>query len=230
MSLRLDAEGRRSAIIEAALPLFARKGFAATTTKEIAAAARVSEGLIFKHFPSKAALYEAILLSGCESEPELEELSARPPSTKTLVCLVRGMVHFYIVEVPADPSGKKARHRLLLSSLLEDGEFARLSYRWLREVVQPIFLASLRSAHEAGDVVAAPLAPETCFLFAEHLGSMLASLRLPEGSPITDPARSPEALVLDATRFILRGIGLKESAIAAYLAADNICSEMGKTT
>ncbi|PYM09743.1 MAG: hypothetical protein DME18_17505 [Verrucomicrobia bacterium] len=50
---RLSAEERREAIVKAALPLFARKGFANTTTRELADAAGVSEALIYKHFPSK---------------------------------------------------------------------------------------------------------------------------------------------------------------------------------
>jgi len=58
---RLDFEGRRKAIVGAAMPLFARHGFAGTTTKEIAKAAGVSEALVFQHFPSKAALYQEIL-------------------------------------------------------------------------------------------------------------------------------------------------------------------------
>jgi AcrR family transcriptional regulator len=41
--------------------LFAEKGFSGTKTREIAERAGVSEGLIFKHFPSKEDLYAAIL-------------------------------------------------------------------------------------------------------------------------------------------------------------------------
>jgi AcrR family transcriptional regulator len=227
MSPRLDAEERRAAIIEAALPLFARKGFAATTTKQIAAAAGVSEGLIFKHFPSKAAIYEAILCSGCEAEPELERLAAREPSTATLVCLVTGMTRFFLVDLPADPAGTKARHRLMLASLLEDGEFARLAYGWLRQTVQPIFLAALAAAEAAGDVAAAPAAPASRFLFAEHLVSMLASLRLPAGPAVSGQATDAETLVREASWFILRGCGVKDAVIAAHLGSRAETSAMG---
>ncbi|HEX3499191.1 MAG TPA: helix-turn-helix domain-containing protein, partial [Stellaceae bacterium] len=44
-TIRLDNQGRRRGIVDAAVPLFARKGFAGTTTKEIAEAAPVSEAL-----------------------------------------------------------------------------------------------------------------------------------------------------------------------------------------
>ena len=58
---RLPAEDRRRQLLEAALNLFAVKGFEGTTTKEIAAAAGVTEAIIFRHFPTKQALYDAVL-------------------------------------------------------------------------------------------------------------------------------------------------------------------------
>jgi AcrR family transcriptional regulator len=48
----MKAESRTS-ILNAALELFAKKGFSATTTDEIARKAKVSKGLIFSHFSSK---------------------------------------------------------------------------------------------------------------------------------------------------------------------------------
>jgi AcrR family transcriptional regulator len=51
----------RSAIITAALELFAKKGFSATTTEQIAKKAKVSKGLIFAHFPTKQELLLAII-------------------------------------------------------------------------------------------------------------------------------------------------------------------------
>ena len=49
-------ERTRREIYEAAMDLFARKGFAAVTIAEIAEAADVGRGTFFLHFPSKAAL------------------------------------------------------------------------------------------------------------------------------------------------------------------------------
>jgi len=50
---RLGAEERREMIARAALTLFAERGYERTTTKEIARAAGISEGTIFKYFPTK---------------------------------------------------------------------------------------------------------------------------------------------------------------------------------
>src|SRR5262244_2632649 len=80
-AIRLDGDERRKAIVLAAVPLFARKGFAGTTTKELAEAAGISEALLFRHFPSKKHLYGEILRLGCEGDPALERLAALPGST-----------------------------------------------------------------------------------------------------------------------------------------------------
>src|SRR5260221_7603210 len=99
--LRLDNEDRRRGIVEAAVPLFARKGFAGTTTKEIAEAAQVSEALVFKHFPSKVALYEEIMRLGCEGDPALEHIAALEPSTRTLINMVHGMLRHFVLGATA---------------------------------------------------------------------------------------------------------------------------------
>jgi TetR/AcrR family transcriptional regulator len=64
---RMNAGDRRRQLLDAALELFSRKGFGGTTTKEIATAAGVTEAIIFRHFPSKQALYTAVLDSKTES-------------------------------------------------------------------------------------------------------------------------------------------------------------------
>src|SRR6185437_7713277 len=60
---RMQASDRRTQILEVALNVFSKKGFNGATTKEIAAAAGVTEAIIFRHFPTKQALYQAVLES-----------------------------------------------------------------------------------------------------------------------------------------------------------------------
>lgn len=48
-------------IIQASIRLFSRQGFAGTTTKQIAAQAKVNEGTIYRHFKTKENLIEAVL-------------------------------------------------------------------------------------------------------------------------------------------------------------------------
>jgi AcrR family transcriptional regulator len=56
-----DRAGKKQALIIAALKLFANKGYEATTTREIAAAAGCAEGLIHRYFDGKAGLLPALL-------------------------------------------------------------------------------------------------------------------------------------------------------------------------
>src|SRR5260370_9262439 len=102
-TLRMTSDLRRQLILGAAKRCFARNGLAGTTTKRVAAAEAISEGLLFKHFPSKAALYAEILAEECEADPDLVHLLGQEPSTATLVELVEGMVgHFMqIADAPA---------------------------------------------------------------------------------------------------------------------------------
>ena len=50
----------REAILSASLELFAKHGYSATTTEEIAKKARISKGLIFTHFSTKQDILFAI--------------------------------------------------------------------------------------------------------------------------------------------------------------------------
>jgi len=64
---RMSGDERRSQILRIAIKLFSQKGFSATTTKEIARLAGVSEAMVFRHFATKSELYHAILdFKSCE--------------------------------------------------------------------------------------------------------------------------------------------------------------------
>jgi AcrR family transcriptional regulator len=96
-TFRLTSDLRREQILEAAKRCFALYGYAGTTTKGVAQAAGISEGLLFKHFPTKAVLYAEILAEACEADPELLRLRELKPSTETLVILIREMVAHFTV-------------------------------------------------------------------------------------------------------------------------------------
>lgn len=58
---RRSSEDVLGLIREAALQLFAERGYAGATTQEIARKADVSETLLFRHFGGKANLYDAVV-------------------------------------------------------------------------------------------------------------------------------------------------------------------------
>ncbi len=55
---------KQEKILNAALELFAKEGYRATSTSKIAKKAGVSEGLIFRHYVNKEVLLKAILQQG----------------------------------------------------------------------------------------------------------------------------------------------------------------------
>ena len=61
---------KQEAILDIALELFSSEGYAATSTSRIARKAKVSEGLIFRHFNNKQGLLDALLK---EADVRMEE-------------------------------------------------------------------------------------------------------------------------------------------------------------
>ena len=205
---------RRELILGAAKRCFARNGFAGTTTKSVAAAASISEGLLFKHFPTKSALYAEILAEECQADPALHKLLGLPPSTQTLVELIRGMVEHFL-EVSSHPEQEEAqRLRLMMISHLDDGEFARLLFEKVSVMIGQAFKASLAQAVAAGDATQVGREPLNLFWFAHHTVLMAALSRLPT-TPCLSYANAPD-LDRQLCEFILRGIGLNDRAIERY--------------
>ena len=213
---KLSSEERRAAIVKAVRRLFAEKGFDGTTTRELAAAAGVSEALLFKHFPNKEALYEAMQLSCLNEEDRdrYERLTALEPSASTLVLMVHFVVSLKLKFRPADDE-LAVTHRLMFRSLTEDGDFARHLLACLAECWVPKVEECLKAAAAAGEAVRGPVSPTAAAWFTHHLAvaAMLFSLPRP---PVVDFGVPRDKLVEQAVWFALRGAGLTEEAIKRY--------------
>jgi AcrR family transcriptional regulator len=214
-SLRMTSDLRRQLILGAARRCFARNGFAGTTTRSVAAAAAISEALLFKHFPSKAALYAEILAEECEADPNLAHLLGQEPSTAALVELIRNMVRYFVETVRGPDEQEAQRLRLMITSHLEDGEFARLLYAKVGKLIGPMFVASLDSAVVSGDATRISGDPLSLFWFTHHTALMSALTQLPAAPCL--PYGDAGAFERQLCEFLLRGIGLNEAAIAAHL-------------
>jgi TetR/AcrR family transcriptional regulator, transcriptional repressor of aconitase len=213
-TLRMTGDLRRQLILSAAKRCFARHGFAGTTTKSVAAAASISEGLLFKHFPTKSALYAEILAEECEADPALHRLLGLEPSTETLAILIREMVRHFREIADAPDQEDAQRLRLMITSHLDDGEFARLIYEKIGNLIGPVFTASLQRAVAAGDASRVGSDPLNLFWFAHHTVLMATLARLPSVPCLPG---NPADLERQVCEFILRGIGLNEAAVVAHL-------------
>jgi len=95
-TLRLPAAERRQALIDTALRVFSEGSYRGTTTAQIAREAGVSEPILYRHFPSKRALYLACIEEAwLKLRGNWEEAISREPDpgkwigimAKSYVCL-----------------------------------------------------------------------------------------------------------------------------------------------
>jgi AcrR family transcriptional regulator len=215
--IKLSSEERRVAIIHAVRQVFAEKGFDGTTTRALAEAAGVSEALLFKHFPNKEALFSAMQHSCCNEAAHgmFARLNALEPSASTLAL----MTHFLVSRIVGGCGGpdddETIQTRLMLRSLAEDGDFARLFLRgraagWISKVEE-----CLKAALAVGEAVEMPVRPTLRGWFTHHLAAMLRNLLL-QPKPVVDYGVSRDKLVEQTVWFTLRGMGLKDDAIKRY--------------
>jgi TetR/AcrR family transcriptional regulator len=117
---RLAASDRRRQLLDTALDFFSRKGFEGTTTKEIATAAGVTEAIIFRHFPSKHALYTAVIDDHHTSSQYAECMA------EWKACMDRdddeGLVRSIVGRIIESHRSDARMHRLLLYAALEGHE------------------------------------------------------------------------------------------------------------
>ena len=118
---RLSLAARRRQLIEVARRAFAERGFRGATTRQIAAAAGVTEALIFQHFPDKDSLYAAILdlQASATNDEWLSTLEACDSEDDAVV--IRMLYTGLIAQHERDPD----LLRLMVFSALEDHPLSR---------------------------------------------------------------------------------------------------------
>jgi AcrR family transcriptional regulator len=214
--VRLSADERRQAIVDAVRGVFAEKGFDGTTTRELAKAAGVSEALLYKHFPSKESLYTA-MLDACAKGPafaQFNRILALEPSTSTLVLMVYFTISYYVLPRPGDPY-KAALNCLLVRSLLDDGTLVRLTHKKFATAWITKFDACVREAIRLGDLRESSRRRHLGVWFVHHMAFSLMLYLRPK-VPTIDYKVSKDELVEQATWFALLGIGLQEESIKRY--------------
>jgi TetR/AcrR family transcriptional regulator len=145
---RLSATDRRRQLLETAMDFFSRQGFEGTTTKEIAAAAGVTEAIIFRHFPTKQALYTAVLdyrhqsaqmqgwLAGCKDRMDRNDDAG----------LFKAIATTIMESYRRDPRG----HRVLFFAALEGNEAGLAHHRQLSIPVYELLCQYIETRQKAG--------------------------------------------------------------------------------
>lgn len=111
-SNRERTEATRTALLDAGRALFVEKGYAGTATPEIVAAANVTRGALYHHFPDKKALFWAVIEREANAvTADIEARSAEASSARDALLqgasayfdamAVRGRVRLLLREAPA---------------------------------------------------------------------------------------------------------------------------------
>ena len=101
MAKRLKAAERRASILAVAKVLFADRGYHGVSVDEIAKRLGVSPAVLYRHFDSKDALYEAVLNEiACHRESYVEAALSGPDDFASVLSL---MTRVYIDSVARDP-------------------------------------------------------------------------------------------------------------------------------
>jgi len=215
MITRMSNEERKCRILTAVRKIFAHKGLEGTTTRELAKEAGVSEALLYKHYPSKDALYQA-MLGSCDGEfmGEVKKITSLEPSTSTLVTLVHFLVSAIINKRIPDID---IRIRLYLQSILGDGEFARLIMKQKQDSCSmiPKIAESIQAAIASGDVADMPVPAPLRALLIDRLAAVIVSDLLPS-APAVDYGMPRDKLVEHVVWFSLRGLGMKDEVIRRH--------------
>src|SRR5215204_771150 len=141
--VRSDAErqAKERAILDAALDVFAESGFAPARLEEVAARAGVAKGTIYLYFPSKQALFEALIRTGIGASIEAAGAEAVALDLP-FEAVVRGLFTRMRQQILAT-----RRKEILRLVIAESGRFPELAEFYYREVVAR-GMALLRAAAE----------------------------------------------------------------------------------
>lgn len=211
---RMPSTERRAQIVTAARHVFSRHGYDGAKTMQIAKAANVSEALVFRHFPSKLALYRAVLRQiFLEQDQNWQDLGPHDDGAEGLV----RSIHAFIKAAVADgPEGGKDSYRMTLASLAGDGSYASLIYRRSQRLNRDTVAHAHENARANGDMTGETLSPDASSMFMEHVGTMLGAITaLPQSAWPYGIGR--DELVRQATWFCCRGIGLADAVIARHI-------------
>ena len=114
---------QRERIVEGARKLLLSKGYARTTTDDVAAACRISKQTLYRHFPGKPALFAAIVESHRQSMLALPGDYGDLPLDTALETIFR---------IDIDPKADKERVALLRLVMVESQQFPALEQTLLR--------------------------------------------------------------------------------------------------
>jgi AcrR family transcriptional regulator len=197
-SRRLEySESTRDALVDSAVELFTKRGYAGTSLDEVAKRARVTKGALYHHFSGKQALFEAAFDTvETKAMRRLGEIVSGPGHPwETAMAGLRAYVR-----VCLDPAFQRI--------VVHEGPVVMGWARW-REAEEHysfgVIRASVAALVEAGEIVEVPVEVMTRLLY----GALSAGASMIAGA--ADPRKASEEVAWSITKVVS---GLRRPAAA----------------
>ncbi|GAA1346382.1 TetR/AcrR family transcriptional regulator [Saccharothrix algeriensis] len=117
-------ERNRARVLAAAREEFAERGFRDAKVDRIAERAELTRGAVYSNFPSKRALYFAVLLREAEQPPDRR----RPPTARTAAAVLGDFARAWLARLPLTTEDRRSASRLgrdLLPEIVSDERVSR---------------------------------------------------------------------------------------------------------
>lgn len=190
-------EARRQALLDAAARVFASKPFELASMDDIAHAAAVGKPTIYRYYPSKEALFEAVFIAALDGlDQRLAEVADEAASARE---------RFQAMVSELIPTFRD--HLVMLRDVAEDAAAARESrrkiFRTRREGIERRLSRILEDGIAAGE-----MRPLDTQVLASALIGMIWSAALAKPAARSGPrqARADEALAVILSDFIWSGV------------------------
>lgn len=175
-SSRLPAAKRKSQLLDAAAVVFARRGYAGTTTAELAKEAGITEPIIYRHFKGKRELFIALIeRTGEDTIAEWEEAmkTAHDPAERISKLLISN---------PMVVSKGRAAYRVIVQAMMDvEEEGVRAALQSHIAKLHGFLAHEVKAAQDLG-MVSKRFSPEITGWALMHLAigyGVLNSLHMP---------------------------------------------------
>ncbi len=144
----MESEDRKNQILQEATRLFSRNGYDHVTIKELADACGITEPALYRYFPSKESLYDAVLdsiPSLLKNQELFDRLEGRAELPDILFSLAEQIIEFF--------TKNRELYRLMLYSTLREHAKGRETFRAIRGPYVMFLIRQLDRLSAAGRIV-----------------------------------------------------------------------------
>ena len=143
----VDAQKYRQELLSKCFDLFADRGYANVTTRQIAKELGVSTGTLYHYFPNKQVLFEQLAEQVCRQDVEaIANLDKSQPITERIIALGQLLIENQDYVVKQAAIWLDFRHQLSAEEVKNNLVFQQIDSRYDRAILELLDLKDLQQA------------------------------------------------------------------------------------